>query len=202
MSRRLLDYGPTAALLECEDLSEVLGLLPLLRVQPPINEVVPGARTVLLRLGEALTQADRQRLLAMAPVAIDDIEPTPIRIDVDYSGEDLAEVADEIGATPDEVVRLHTGQIWTVGFCGFAPGFAYLQGEHSRLRVRRRPSPRTRVPAGSVGLADIWSGIYPREGPGGWRLIGRTEAMLWDLNRASPALLQPGGRVHFIAIAS
>lgn len=202
MSRRLLDYGPTAALLECEDLAEVLGLLPLLRVQAPINEVVPGARTVLLRLGETLTQADRHRLLTMAPVTVDDIESTPIRIDVDYSGEDLAEVADQIGATPDEVVRLHTGQIWTVGFCGFAPGFAYLQGEHNRLRVRRRPAPRTRVPAGSVGLADRWSGIYPREGPGGWRLIGRTEARLWDLNRASPALLQPGGRVQFIPIAS
>ena len=202
MSRRLLDYGPNAALLECDDLAEVLGLLPLLRVQAPINDVVPGARTVLLRLGEALTQADRHRLLTMPPVAVDDIESTPIRIDVDYSGEDLAEVADEIGATPDEVVRLHTGQIWTVGFCGFAPGFAYLQGEHNRLRVRRRPTPRTRVPAGSVGLADTWSGIYPREGPGGWRLIGRTVARLWDLNRASPALLQPGGRVQFIPIAS
>jgi KipI family sensor histidine kinase inhibitor len=202
MSRRLLDYGPTAVLLECEDLAEVLGLLPLLRVQAPINEVVPGARTVLLRLGETLTQADRHRLLTMVPVAVDDIKSTPIRIDVDYSGEDLAEVADEIGATPDEVVRLHTGQIWTVGFCGFAPGFAYLQGEHNRLRVRRRPTPRTKVPAGSVGLADIWSGIYPREGPGGWRLIGRTEARLWDLNRTSPALLQPGGRVQFIPIAS
>lgn len=202
MSRRLLDYGPSAALLECDDLSEVLGLAPLLRLHPRINEVVPGARTVLLRLDDALTQADRHSLLTMAPVGVDEIESAPIRIGVDYSGEDLAEVAGEIGATLDEVVRLHTGQIWTVGFCGFAPGFAYLQGEHDRLRVRRRPAPRTRVPAGAVGLADTWSGIYPREGPGGWLLIGRTDASLWDLSRASPALLQPGDRIHFVAINS
>jgi KipI family sensor histidine kinase inhibitor len=199
MSRRLLDYGPSAALLECADLSEVLGLLPLLRVQAKINEVIPGARTVLLRLDETLTQADRHKLLTIAPVAAEETGSAPIRIDVDYSGEDLEEVAGQIGATPDEVVRLHTGQTWTVGFCGFAPGFAYLQGEHDRLRVRRRVAPRTRVPAGAVGLADRWSGIYPREGPGGWQLIGRTQAGLWDLSRASPALLQPGDRVHFVA---
>jgi KipI family sensor histidine kinase inhibitor len=72
-----------------------------------------------------------------------------------------------------------------------------LHGEDDRLRVPRRSSPRTRVPPGSVGLADQWSGIYPREGPGGWQLIGRTEQRLWDLAQSPPALLQPGVQVRF-----
>ncbi len=200
MSRRLLPYGPTATLLECEDLDEVLGLLPLLRQESKIKEVIPGARTALLRLEAALGDEERSRLLTAPPVVRDKVESLPIRIEVDYSGEDLVEVAEQINGTPADVVRLHSDQIWTVGFCGFAPGFAYLQPEHDWLRVRRRPVPRTRVPAGAVALADSWSGIYPREGPGGWQLIGRTKAELWDLRRPSPALLQPGDKVRFVAI--
>jgi KipI family sensor histidine kinase inhibitor len=202
MTRRLIDYGPAAALLECEHLAEVVGLLPQLREQPKINEVVPGARTVLLRLAAPLDEADRRQLQSMVPASAEIHQQIRIRVEVDYSGEDLHTVADQIGITPAEVVELHTGQIWTVGFCGFAPGFAYLQGEHDRLRVSRRQQPRPNVPAGAVGLADSWSGIYPRTGPGGWQLIGRTDAHLWDLNRTPPALLQPGFQVQFIPTAS
>jgi KipI family sensor histidine kinase inhibitor len=202
MTRRLIDYGPAAALLECENLAEVLGLLPQLRDQPKINEVVPGARTVLLRLASPLDAVDRRGLQAMVPTSTEIHQQVRIRVEVDYSGEDLRTVADQVGTTPAEVVELHTGQIWTVGFCGFAPGFAYLQGEHDRLRVSRRQQPRPNVPAGAVGLADSWSGIYPRAGPGGWQLIGRTDAQLWDLNRTPPALLQPGFQVQFTPTAS
>ena len=202
MTRRLIDYGPAAALLECENLAAVLGLLPQLRDQPKINEVVPGARTVLLRLASPLDAVDRRGLQAMVPTSTEIHQQVRIRVEVDYSGEDLRTVADQVGTTPAEVVELHTGQIWTVGFCGFAPGFAYLQGEHDRLRVSRRQQPRPNVPAGAVGLADSWSGIYPRAGPGGWQLIGRTDAQLWDLNRTPPALLQPGFQVQFTPTAS
>ena len=202
MTRRLIDYGPAAALLECENLAEVLGLLPQLRDQPKINEVVPGARTVLLRLASPLDAVDRRGLQSMVPTSTEIHQQVRIRVEVDYSGEDLRTVADQVGTTPAEVVELHTGQIWTVGFCGFAPGFAYLQGEHDRLRVSRRQLPRPNVPAGAVGLADSWSGIYPRAGPGGWQLIGRTDAQLWDLNRTPPALLQPGFQVQFTPTAS
>ncbi len=86
-----------------------------------------------------------------------------------------------------------------VGFLGFAPGFAYLLGGDERLRVPRREEPRTRVPAGSVAVAGEYSGIYPRESPGGWRLLGRTDAVLFDATRASPALLAAGDRVRFVA---
>jgi len=172
MTRRLIGYGPSAALLECENLAEVVGLLPQLREQPKINEVVPGARTVLLRLAAPLDEADLRMLQSMTPIGAESHERVRISLEVDYCGEDLRAVADQVGTTPADVVELHTGQIWTVGFCGFAPGFAYLQGEHDRLRVSRRQQPRPNVPAGAVGLADSWSGIYPRTGLGGWQLIG------------------------------
>ena len=102
------------------------------------------------------------------------------------------------GLTGAEVVRRHAGREWTVAFCGFAPGFAYLTGGDPALRVPRRDTPRTAVPAGSVGLADGFSGAYPRRMPGGWQLIGRTDAVLWDLDRQPPALLPPGTRVRFV----
>ena len=100
------------------------------------------------------------------------------------------------------MVAAHTGTPWRVGFGGFAPGFAYLVGGDSRLEVPRRAEPRTKVPVGSVGLAGEFSGVYPRESPGGWQLIGRTSAELWDIDRESPALLMPGMWVQFRAVQS
>ncbi|HEY5820814.1 MAG TPA: allophanate hydrolase subunit 1 [Propionibacteriaceae bacterium] len=200
MARRLLDYGERAVLLECVDLDEVLRLLPVVAdVVPGVAEVVPGARTLLLRLEGPLTPAARATLLTLVAPAREVREEPTVVIEVDYDGADLAEVASLTGLTTDEVVAAHTGQVWTVAFCGFAPGFGYLQGSDDRLAVPRRAVPRTRVPAGAVGLAGSWSGVYPREGPGGWQLIGRTDASMWDLERTPPALLRPGTRVRFQA---
>ncbi len=200
MSRRLLDYGEDAVLLECADLAETLSLLPVVtELVPAVTEVVPGARTLLLRLRQPLGDLDRRRLLTITGRAADDRPEDPVVVTVDYRGDDLGEVAELTGLSTREVVAAHTGQLWTVAFCGFAPGFGYLRGEDDRLQVPRRSSPRTRVPAGAVGLADQWSGIYPRSGPGGWQLIGRTDAVLWDLARTPPALLQPGARIRFVA---
>ena len=106
------------------------------------------------------------------------------------------------GAMQDVLIRWHRMQgfdtLWQVGFGGFAPGFAYLIGGDPRLRVPRRAEPRTRVPAGSVGLAGEFSGVYPRESPGGWQLVARTSERLWDLRRSTPALLTPGTEVRFV----
>ena len=200
MTRRLLDYGESAVLVECADLDDALGLKVRLdqRPLPAVAEVVPGARTLLLRLTAPLSAADREQLVTLPAAAGSEREAAPVRIEVAYDGADLAEVAELTGLSTDDVVAAHTGQVWSVGFCGFAPGFAYLRGEHDRLRVPRRSSPRTRVPRGAVGLADEWSGVYPREGPGGWQLIGHTEQVLWDLDQSPPALLQPGMRVQFV----
>ena len=200
MTRRLLDYGESGLLVECEDLDEAIGLRAHLERQPMagVQELVPGARTLLLRLGAGLSVAQRE-LLATCEVSTQRPgDQALVEIEVHYDGADLEEVTRLTGLSTEEVVAAHTGQLWTVAFCGFAPGFGYLHGEHERLRVPRRSAPRTRVPAGSVGLADQWSGIYPREGPGGWQLIGRTEQSVWDLDRSPPALLQPGTRVRFV----
>jgi len=199
MTRRLLEYGDSAVLVECPDLEDAVGLARRLDADPldQVREVIPGAQTLLLRLTGNLGAADRARLLELEVKPATAQEQQRVTIQVDYDGEDLEEVAQLTGLTPAEVVQAHAGQVWTVGFCGFAPGFAYLHGEDDRLRVPRRSAPRTRVPPGSVGLADQWSGIYPREGPGGWQLIGRTEQPMWDLEQDPPALLQPGMQVQF-----
>ncbi len=126
--------------------------------------------------------------------------PEPVLVPVVYDGPDLAEVGSLTGLGAHGVVAAHTGQVWTVAFCGFAPGFGYLVGEDERLHVPRRPTPRTRVPAGSVALAGQFSGVYPRESPGGWHLLGRTDLVVWDPSRDPPALLSPGTRVRFTAL--
>jgi len=200
VTRRLLDYGDDAVLLECADLGEALGLAPLVRAAvPAVTEVVPGARTLLLRLAAPLPAGARARLLALAPARPRPEVARSVTLPVVYDGADLAEVGELTGLGADGVVEAHTHQTWTVGFCGFAPGFGYLGGEDERLRVPRRSTPRTRVPAGAVGLAGTFSGVYPRSGPGGWQLIGRTPTPLWDLDADPPALLQPGTRVRFEA---
>ena len=198
MTRRLLDYGSNAVLLECDDLTDALSLQPLIKTQiGKITEIIPGARTLMLRLTEPLSPADRKTLLTLPGQAQSVADQESVVIEVDYSGPDLEEVSSLTGLSVEEVVAAHTGQLWTVAFCGFAPGFGYLHGEDERLRVPRRSTPRTKVPRGAVGLADDWSGIYPRSGPGGWQLIGRTDAPLWDLDRDPPALLQPGMEIRF-----
>jgi KipI family sensor histidine kinase inhibitor len=124
------------------------------------------------------------------------------RIEVVYDGPDLEEVAALTGLSRRQVVDAHTGTPWRIGFGGFAPGFAYLVDGDPRLSVPRRTESRTTVPAGSVGLAGAFSGIYPRASPGGWQLLGRTGAPLFDLDREPPALLRAGGWVRFVAVAS
>lgn len=210
------DCGDRAVLVECGSTAAVLGLVAALgRLRPAgVVDVVPGARTVLVVVGEPGQLAAARALLAGVDLARTDDWPraaradgartdgarTDVVIDVVYDGADLAEVADRLEMTPAAVVEAHTATPWLVGFGGFAPGFAYLVGGDARLRVPRRSEPRTRVPAGSVGLAGEFSGVYPRESPGGWQLIGRTDAVLWDADRPQPALLSPGMRVRFRAV--
>ena len=172
-----------------------------------VLDIVPASRTVLIKLAGPRYQAPtRQRLakLRVDRVAVDEstapIERgVDITIDVVYDGADLDEVARLTGMTTAQVVAAHTEMPWRVGFGGFAPGFAYLVGGDERLNVPRQSEPRTKVPAGSVALAGEFSGVYPRESPGGWQLIGHTDAVLWDVDRDSPALLVPGMWVQFRA---
>ncbi|WP_237572927.1 5-oxoprolinase subunit B family protein [Mycolicibacterium lacusdiani] len=203
------DYGEQALLLEFGGTAEVLAWTDAVRAEnlPGVRDVVPAARTVLVEFAEKHdVHPARQRL---ADLRIDEsaVDPEPpadghvdVTLDVAYDGPDLDEVSRLVDLSPDEVVAAHTATPMRVGFGGFAPGFAYLVGGDARLHVPRRAEPRTRVPAGSVGLAGEFSGVYPRETPGGWQLIGRTDAVLWDVDRPTPALLTPGSWVQFRAI--
>lgn len=196
---RVLPYGDAALLVEPDDAAAVLALAAAARAEPGVVEVVPAARTFLIRADPPQLAGLRDRLVVLAATAT--VGPPPVGervvLDVRYNGADLAGTAAELGLTADELVRRHSEPEYVVAFCGFAPGFAYLSGLDSGLHVARRPEPRTRVPAGSVAIAAEFTGVYPRASPGGWRLLGRTDAELWDLGRTPPALLVPGARVRF-----
>ncbi|OBF02866.1 allophanate hydrolase [Mycobacterium sp. ACS4054] len=202
----VLDFGDSALLLQCGSTAEVLAWAAQLReaALPGVVDIVPAARTVLVKLESPRRQGViRQRLRKMRVAAGDAPRPdrrADVVIDVVYDGPDLAEVADHTGLTAAQVIDAHTGSLWRVGFSGFAPGFAYLVDGDARLRVPRRSEPRTAVPAGSVGLAGEFSAVYPRRSPGGWQLIGRTDAVLWDIDRPDPALLTQGMWVQFRAV--
>ncbi|MFD0201877.1 MULTISPECIES: 5-oxoprolinase subunit PxpB [Saccharothrix] len=199
---RLRRCGDDAVLVEVDSLGEVEAVRAAVAAAelPGLVELVPAARTVLVAAGPDTARAV-SRLLAAAdlthqPEAVGD----EVVIGVRYDGPDLDLVAETAGLTTAEVVELHTGADYRVAFCGFAPGFAYLTGLPEPLRQPRLDSPRTKVPAGSVGVAGEFTAAYPRATPGGWRLIGRTDAPLFDPRRATPALLTPGDRVRFEAV--
>jgi 5-oxoprolinase (ATP-hydrolysing) subunit B len=198
---RLLPCGERAVLAELDDLDAVLGLHAALAEAPPsgVTELVPAARTVLVRFDPARTDArtlgEALRAAEWTPGARADGEV--VEIAVTYDGEDLEEVAGLAGLSAQEVVRRHRDGEYVAAFCGFAPGFAYLDGLDPALHVPRRDSPRERVPPGAVAVADRFTAVYPSASPGGWRLLGRSDARLWDVERDPPALLAPGTRVRF-----
>jgi KipI family sensor histidine kinase inhibitor len=202
---RLLTCGPDALLVELSSPDEVAAVRAAVvkAALPDVVEVVPAARTVLVTVRPSSNLEAVRQLLA----GVDVSAPPPrtsareVTLPVVYDGPDLELVASTAGVTTDEVIALHTGAEYTVAFCGFAPGFGYLTGLPPELRQPRLDSPRPAVPAGSVGLAGEFTGAYPRSSPGGWRLIGRTTAELFDPGRTPPALLEPGDRVRFEAVA-
>ena len=201
--RSIRPVGDRAVLVQLGSLSEVLGLYEALREHPLPGQVdlVTAAETVLVTADSAVAArgfAARLRAIDLGNAGGIGAD-TLVEIDVIYDGEDLDEVGELTGLGQDGVIAAHTGQLWTAAFGGFAPGFAYLIGD-DRLRVSRRSSPRKAVLAGSVALADTYSAVYPRVTPGGWQLIGRTEAAMWSLDRDQPALVQPGNRVQFRAV--
>ncbi len=165
-------------------------------------DIVPGARTILVD-GIADQAALAAKLPDWAPSGGEASAPGPIiEIPTWYDGPDVPLVARLWGVSEQTVVERHQATEFHVAFGGFAPGFAYLTGLPRALAVPRLDTPRTRVPAGSVGLADVYCGVYPTASPGGWLLIGRTDAVLFDPERDPPALLAPGGRVRFVPAAT
>lgn len=204
---RLLSYGRHAILVELCSLEQALNLSADLNARPPngVTELVPGARTVLISFDPALTgiaalSADLSVRPLLGPNSNSGEQKSSdsaIQIPVVYDGPDLAEVAALTGMSVLDVVERHAAASYLVAFTGFAAGFGYLSGGDPALQVPRRGTPRTRVPAGAVALAGEFTGIYPRAGPGGWQLIGHTDATMWDVDRTPAALLRPGVRVAF-----
>jgi KipI family sensor histidine kinase inhibitor len=198
--------GDEALLVDVDDGPSPAALAAALTAaaSPAVVEVVPAAVTVLVRTAPGADPAEVARTVRECAHRAAEADPAAeqdeLVVPVVYDGADLDDVADHTGLPVREVVAAHTGQVWTVAFCGFAPGFGYLRGEHDRLHVPRRSSPRTRVPAGAVALAGEFTGVYPRPSPGGWQLLGRTDLPVWDLDREPPALLRPGVRVRFVDV--
>ena len=198
----LLPYGDRALLAEFDDIDAVVAWSNGVRFAElhAVLDVVPAARTVLVVARRGADLGALERSLASIEPRADGFAEQTITVDVrvHYDGADLAAVAELTGLAEEDVVRAHTGTPWRVAFGGFAPGFAYLSGGDPRLRVPRRDEARTSVPAGAVGLAGEFSGIYPRVSPGGWQLIGSTDQVMWDLDRDPPATLSPGCLVRFV----
>lgn len=194
---RVAPCGDLALLADCQDPAGVAAAVRAAEL-PGVVEAVPGAATVLVRHTAA---ADRpalaRRIAALEPAPRSDGASAVVVVLVRYDGADLDDMADLVGLSREEVVARHQASEFEVAFCGFSPGFAYLSGLDPRLVVPRLATPRTSVPAGAVAVADVWSAIYPRESPGGWRLLGTTDAPLWDETRTPPALLAPGTPVRF-----
>jgi KipI family sensor histidine kinase inhibitor len=180
---------------------------------PAIGRAVPAHASVLVPFDPLAIDLDEVRTIvegcarladggSIARAVAAETRPT-VEIRVRYGGADgpdLEAVASVHDLSPSDVVELHAGAMYRVLFLGFAPGFAYLGGLPPGLATPRRSTPRTRVPAGSVGIAGEQTGVYPLAMPGGWQLIGRTDIALWDLSRPSPALLRPGDVVRFVPV--
>jgi len=201
-------YGDSALLVEPADSGTTLAWYAAARSALETGEL-PGAVDLVPAAASLLVRIDRSRATveqAAAALRALPVEPTPpppgrtVRLAVRYDGPDLPEVASALGWSADRLVAEHTARTWRSAFTGFAPGFAYLEPDREWPSVSRRRDPRTSVPAGALGLADRYSGVYPRATPGGWRLVGTTETAVWDLAHDPPALLTPGTVVRFVAV--
>lgn len=193
--------GPSAWLVDCSP-EEVAALAGELRSRPVPGQtaVRTGASTVLVTVRPGAAERARVELAArtLAPGDIEGASGAVHVVEVTYDGVDRERLAQELGLSPDAVLARHQDQEWTVAFCGFAPGFAYLRGWE--LEVPRLDTPRPAVPAGSVAVAGPFSAVYPTASPGGWHLIGRTDAVIWDVDRDPPALLAPGDRIRWRSV--
>lgn len=200
---KIRPWGDAGLLVDVDDFHAAQHVCRRLRLQrhAGVRDIIPGYRTVVIEFDVlrvdlvSLTSGLRSIALQSAPL------PTGIlhELDVRYDGEDLGAIAQIAGLTVKQVIQRHSAAVYTVAFLGFSPGFPYLVGLDAALCVPRLSTPRSRVPAGAVAVADHFTGIYPQSTPGGWRLLGRTDAKLFDARRRRPAMLAPGDRVSFRA---
>lgn len=192
------NYGPYAAIVDCAE-TAVLPLAAALQSTALFVEIVPAERSVLVTWSKGRTVDDLQGVLHTIDITGAAPVGREIEIPTVYDGPDLGEVADVIGGTVRDVIRMHSERTYLAAFAGFAPGFMYCTGLPDQLVVPRRDTPRTSVPRGSVAIADVYTAVYPVVSPGGWNLLGHTDVELFDLGATEPALIRPGDRVRFVA---
>jgi KipI family sensor histidine kinase inhibitor len=176
----------------------------------PFGAPVPAYASVLVpfeleRMTTEAAQAEVARIAwAVSPEGANDDAAAGrmIEIQTTYDGEDLRAVAERVGLTTLDVIEMHASTEYEVFMLGFAPGFAYLGVLPEAIAVPRLASPRPRVPTGRVAIAERQTAVYPSATPGGWNLIGRTDVVMWDVNRNPPSLLAPGDRVRFVPVTS
>jgi KipI family sensor histidine kinase inhibitor len=195
-------YGPSAWL--ADDIVDPATWAAALEAMgvPGIEEIIPAETTVVVRCARDHHHAVGKMIDLVVPSSGETRRIPPLTIDVVYDGADIVELANAAQMSAADVVRLHSTGSYEVAFCGFSPGFGYLRGIDASLHVPRRPTPRTSVPAGSIGVAAGYTCVYPSASPGGWYLIGHTTASLWDASRTPPALLAPGRSVRFRRVPS
>lgn len=199
-SLRIRPSGDRAVLVEVPSLEHAFGLRKLLKEAPlaGIEDIVVTISSVLVIVKSARNLRHViEYLNVLAELPSQGRSGKQIEIDVLYDGEDLDPLATILGWSSEAFVNWHSGQVWTAAFTGFAPGFVYLISDNGIL-VPRRDTPRAAVPAGSLAMAESYSAVYPRGSAGGWQLIGRTGAQLWDEQREDPALIHPGDSVTFV----
>lgn len=201
---RLLRMGERGWLIEHPLPLAVLGAVRAANL-PGVVELVPAERTVLAQFGPEVPVLWAEGALARVLAGMSSgAQPLPpavggVReVHVRYQGPELLPLAAALGMTPDELVRRHTAADWTVAFVGFSPGFGYLTSPGWDFDIPRLAEPRTAVPSGAVAVAGRYGGVYPRSSPGGWQLIGETDAVLWDPKDPAPALFVPGATVRFM----
>lgn len=202
MTYDIRPMGDRALLVAAQNPAGLANAIGALRLAG-VLEAVPATETVLIRFDATCDRSNLRRAIN----ELDDLPATTnsgthVVIPVTYDGEDLNDVAEFCGLNVEDVISIHSAATYCVAFCGFAPGFAYLSGIDPRLTIPRLHTPRPIVQAGAVAIADRWSAVYPRESPGGWRLIGTTTMPLFDLARAQPAALKPGDTVQFTRVES
>lgn len=189
-----------------------------LDAHPPqgIVDRVPAFASVVvhyepLRVADDGARSPYERMIATLSELLSDArhdalpDPPIVEIPVCYGGElgpDLGDVATQHGMTAAQVIEIHASGDYRVYMVGFMPGFAYLGGLPERIATPRRQTPRTAVPAGTVGIGGRQTGVYPLVSPGGWNLIGRTPLRMFDVNREEPTLLSTGDRVRFRPISA
>ena len=210
-------YGDGALIVETsEEISEaaygrIRGLKDALEADRPdaLLEIIPAYRSLLVVYdplkSDYPSMEARVKSCASHAFLASSMRKEIVLIPVCYQGEyapDLGDVARHAGLSESEVVKAHASGTYLVYMLGFTPGFPYLGGMSERIAAPRRPSPRTKIPAGSVGIADRQTGIYPVESPGGWNIIGRTPARLFDPGRENPVLLRAGQYIRFFPITA